>query len=717
MPTIYQVQAPDGSILDIEGPDDATDEQIAAFAAQQFGAPAEKRGGGISVTLRPDITNPAQREQMGLPALVEQLDYVPGVTQVPGETDAAGIAGAVARGATAPMAGAALGAMIGAPIAGVGAVPGAVAGLAAGALTEAVGDPIVSGINRLFGTDFTEPTAALQNLLTNIGVPEADSEAERIVQKMTTGAAGGMGAVGVGRALQGVAGAARPVLSRVGAALAEQPAAQIVGGAGAGLAAGMVPEGAGALAETGAALVGGLAGGVAGAAGAARVARGATGGAGVGGRGNASAAATPEEVLRRERAERFDVPILPPQATRNPAELQRLSELAKNNEVGGDIRRAMDAQQERLGAAFERFVEGTGSEAWANLGEQGVRIVGGLKKMLDQSKARVRTLYKQAENSEDSKVIVPLNEKITTAIDGEDVETSLFDFINGRIEGVPSAAVVDAARKIAIKMGIATKGDDGMLVPRPATVKQMEEFRREIVGVADATVPVQLRDETIVKNLIDAHTDAHATGAWAKARAARREQAEKFEDVGLIAQILGTKRNSSDRVVAAEKVVSKIMSETTPAASIVRMRDLLTGEGGQPQAWRELQGAVMEQIKEAAYKGVVRNQAGDLVIKPTALDNVLRGLDKAGKLDALFDKRTAQDLRDINLLVQDLATLPPGVGNPSGTASTIINFLDMASNIPGVGGLAAKGVSKAREAAARSELRQEVKRLVGDRAQ
>jgi len=44
MPTIYTIEAPDGTLFDIEGPDNATDEQILAFATQQFGEQAAPQG-------------------------------------------------------------------------------------------------------------------------------------------------------------------------------------------------------------------------------------------------------------------------------------------------------------------------------------------------------------------------------------------------------------------------------------------------------------------------------------------------------------------------------------------------------------------------------------------------------------------------------------------------------------------------------------------------
>ena len=111
------------------------------------------------------------------------------------ETTVSGLAGAATRGLALPAAGAAVGAALGAPFAGVGAIPGAIAGAGAATLAGVVGDPIVSSINSLFGTRYTLPTDAMEDLLTRVGVPEAKTMAERIVQTTTAGASAGAGGV------------------------------------------------------------------------------------------------------------------------------------------------------------------------------------------------------------------------------------------------------------------------------------------------------------------------------------------------------------------------------------------------------------------------------------------------------------------------------------------------------------------------------------------
>jgi hypothetical protein len=179
------------------------------------------------------------------------------------ETTASGVMGAVTRGLALPTAGAALGAAAGLPFGGVGAVPGAIAGAGAATLAGLVGDPIVGTINNLFGTKYTMPTEAMEDLLTRIGVPEARTQAERIVQATAAGAAGAGGTVAAGRAIQAAAGQAAPVTAGVGRMLAGQPVSQVSGGAGAGAAGQMAQE---AGMGTGAQIAASLAGGVAGAA-------------------------------------------------------------------------------------------------------------------------------------------------------------------------------------------------------------------------------------------------------------------------------------------------------------------------------------------------------------------------------------------------------------------------------------------------------------------
>lgn len=205
--------------------------------ATDYKALAKQFGGIVEPPSEAGVPPPAKQED--LTALAAQYG---GAVDVPATT-AAGVAGAATRGLALPAAGATLGAIIGAPFAGVGAIPGAIAGAGAATLAGVLGDPIVGSINSLFGTKYTLPTDALEDLLTRVGVAQPRTAAERIVQTTAAGASGGAGGVAAGKALE--AAATGPVAREVGRMMATTPGLQTVtGGTAAG--AGQIAKEAGA---------------------------------------------------------------------------------------------------------------------------------------------------------------------------------------------------------------------------------------------------------------------------------------------------------------------------------------------------------------------------------------------------------------------------------------------------------------------------------------
>jgi hypothetical protein len=145
---------------------------------------------------------------------------------------------------------------MGAPFAGVGAIPGAIAGAGAATLAGLVADPVVGAVNSMFGTTYTLPTDALQDLLTRVGVAEPRTAAERIVQTTAAGAGTAGGSVALGKTLQAAAG---PVTQGVGRLMAAAPGLQVASGASAGAAGQTAKEmGAGTGGQIAATLAGGL---------------------------------------------------------------------------------------------------------------------------------------------------------------------------------------------------------------------------------------------------------------------------------------------------------------------------------------------------------------------------------------------------------------------------------------------------------------------------
>lgn len=194
-------------------------------------------------------TQPAEIQTEIQPSVpITSVDLTTLATQLGGQveeqrepsTTATGVAGAATRGVALPALGAMAGAALGAPFAGVGAIPGAIAGAGAATLAGLVADPVVGAINGLFGTKYTMPTDALEDLLTRVGVAEPRTAAERIVQTTTAGASGGAGGVALGKAVE--AAATGPVAREVGKLLASTPALQAVTGATSAGAGGVAKE-------------------------------------------------------------------------------------------------------------------------------------------------------------------------------------------------------------------------------------------------------------------------------------------------------------------------------------------------------------------------------------------------------------------------------------------------------------------------------------------
>jgi hypothetical protein len=369
--------------------------------------------------------------------------------------------------------------------------------------------------------------------------------------------------------------------------------------------------------------------------------------------GGVGSAQTFEDRMRRERAAALPVPIKlsKGEATRDYAQLQFEKETAKNPTIGAPLREHVAENNAKILQNFDAWVDQTGAEA-GSLRATGESVSQAVVNKSNKAKTEIRSAYNKARDSGE------MQEKI----DVSPIRTYLAEH---QAEAINAPVLASVEAKLGQIVG------NGEAI----SINGLEEIRKMVGRLSgkDATNATFGKD---VKNVIDQMTEGRGGELYKQARALRFAYAKEFENQGVIDKLLSRKPGTTDRAVAFEDVFDHtVMKGSLDDVQAVK-RTLQTAGPEGKQAWKELQGATIKHLKDEITKSQATDTRGNPVVSPARLNTLVNALDKDGKLDMLFGKKGAEQIRDVNGIAKDIFTSPPGSVNHSNTASILIGLLD-----------------------------------------
>lgn len=385
------------------------------------------------------------------------------------------------------------------------------------------------------------------------------------------------------------------------------------------------------------------------------------------------AAETAKALERQTRAQGLRVPVdlTKGQATRLPGTQGFEVETMKTYPEGVGkplIQRQIDTNQNIL-SNFDAYTTATGAEMSGNLRPVGKIVDAALVKQAKSAMSEVNSAYQKARASGETKALVPYEGLIT--------------YIN---EQGPTVK-----EKLAPILGAV---EDQLLKNDPqgsgvVTIDALEDVYQFINKNTQEGTPnaVQARE---LKNLINQSTEGAGGDLYKEARQKRVQYAKQFENAAYVDKLLRNKPGTTDRAVAFEDVfehsILKGSFDDTRNIAVLLKKG---GEEGQ-QAWKELQGQTLEYIRDQATKNIQRDASGRPIPSAAAMNKVIRDLDSDGKLDYIFGKKGAEEIRELRDAMVDIYTTVPGAVNTSNTASSLLRSLQNVnksplSRVPGVG--------------------------------
>jgi hypothetical protein len=384
-------------------------------------------------------------------------------------------------------------------------------------------------------------------------------------------------------------------------------------------------------------------------------------------RGSAGAAGVPMAAERAARFEMMPVPYTGPAAptagmlTRNFAQLQFEKEAAKLPEVGAPLRERSENLTANTIRNFDALID-LPNQVAADPRSIGMGVDRALVNRVEVERRRVSQAYERARAEgamQEPVEMAPLASQLNTMVP-----------LEGLVKTIP------AIRAEGIRLGVLGVDEAGNLVPRTVSLETSELLRQFVNKYTDWGDRSQATVGRQINASIDTATEGAGGEAYRAARKLRERFANEFENVGLTAKLLGTKRGTDERQVAFGDVFDKVII-SSPVEEMNKLRSTLlrSGPEGQ-QAWSDLKAGGIRFIKDASLSPSQRDASGNPLLSPDKLQRTVRKLDQDGKLEALYGKRQAQVLRDLADIATDIYTAPPGAINTSNTASALMIAMD-----------------------------------------
>ena len=406
------------------------------------------------------------------------------------------------------------------------------------------------------------------------------------------------------------------------------------------------------------------------------------------------AAASPEAVTRAQMARQLRVPVelSKGQAERDLGQQQFEIETPKiAPELGKPLVEAQARRNDAILQNFDAYVDLTGKEAFG-LRATGKVVTDALVKQAEEAKKKVNQAYTLAREKGETEQPVPY--------------APLTSYIENQTPTVRAkiAPILDVVNEQLAKNDPKNTGQ--------ISINALEDIYQLINKNFEPNTPAANYGREM-RNLINTMTEGQGGKLYQEARKLRQNYAQRFENIGAIDRLLRTKPNSDDRLVAFEDVFQK--SIVGGSLDDVKNLGYALKKGGPEgqQALNELRGQTIEYLKDQVTRSIDTDIYGNPVVSPAKFKSAVRELDQDGKLDYLFGKKGAQEIRDL-METTILVNAPlKGAANYSNTASALIRGLDMVNRspigkIPVVGNLTKYSFEKAQEKALQKRIKESI---------